>query len=66
MFATDGSEKDPIEVYTLYAQKRPEKMNEDDSPFYLAVNNNLNYDSKSRNRQRTSPKSQCCQQQLKL
>jgi len=41
MFATDGSEKDPIVVYKLYAQKRPEKMNEDDSPFYLAVNNNL-------------------------
>jgi len=30
-------------VYKLYAQKRPEKMNEDDSPFYLAVNNNLKY-----------------------
>jgi len=41
MFTTDGSEKDPIVVYKLYAQKRPEKMNEDDSPFYLAVNNNL-------------------------
>ena len=25
----------------LYAQKRPEKMNEDDSPFYLTVNNNF-------------------------
>jgi len=24
----DGSEKDPIVVYKLYAQKRPEKMNE--------------------------------------
>ena len=61
-----------------------EKMNEDDFPFYLAVNNNLkaeslqtkewfkagpvginklnglmkNYGSKSRNKQRTSPKSQ--------
>ena len=41
MFAANGSEKDPIVVYKLYAQKRPEKMNEDDSPFYLAVNNNL-------------------------
>jgi len=41
MFATDGSEKDSILVYKLYDQKRPEKMNEDDSPFYLAVNNNL-------------------------
>ena len=28
MFAIDGSEKDPIVVYKLYAQKRPEKMNE--------------------------------------
>ena len=41
MFATDGSEKDPIVVYKLYAQKRPEKMLEDDSPLYLAINNNL-------------------------
>ena len=41
MFATDGSEKDPIVVYKRYTQRRPEKMNEDDSPFYLAVNNDL-------------------------
>ena len=41
MFATDGSENDPVVVYKFYAQKRPEKMNEDDSPFYLAVNYNL-------------------------
>ena len=46
MFATDGSEKDPIVVYKLYAQKRPEKMNEDDSPFCLAVNNNLKAESR--------------------
>ena len=39
MFATDGSEIDPVVVYKLYAQKRPEKMTEDDSPFYLAVSN---------------------------
>ena len=45
MFATDGSEKDPMLVYKLYAQKRPEKMNDDDSPFYLAVNNNLKAES---------------------
>ena len=45
MFATDGSEKDHIVVYKLYAQKRPEKMNEDDSPFYLVVNNNLKAES---------------------
>ena len=48
MFATDGSKKDPIVVYKLYAQKRPEKMNEDDSPFYLAVNNNLKAESLKR------------------
>ena len=45
MVATDGSEKDPIVVYKLYAQKRRKKMNEDDSPFYLAVNNNLKAES---------------------
>ena len=44
MFATDGSEKDPI--VQLYAQKRPEKMNEDDSPFCLAVNINLKAESR--------------------
>ena len=31
MFATDGSEKDPIVVYKLYAKKRPKKLDEDDS-----------------------------------
>ena len=45
MFATDASEKDPIVVYKLYTQKRPEKMNEDHSPFYLAVNNTLKAES---------------------
>ena len=45
MFATDGSEKDPVVFYKLYAQKRPEKMNEDNSPFHLAVNNNLKAES---------------------
>jgi len=45
MFATDGSEKDATVVYKLYAQTRPEKMNEEDSPFYLAVNNNLKTES---------------------
>ena len=45
IFATDGSKKDPIVIYKLYAQKRPEKMNEDGSPFYLAVNNNLKAES---------------------
>ena len=45
MFANDGSEKDPVVVYKLYAHMRPEKMNEDDSPFYLAVNSNLKAES---------------------
>ena len=45
MFATYGSEKDPVLVYKLYAQKRPEKMKEDDSTFYFAVNNNLKTES---------------------
>lgn len=45
MFAADGSEKDPIVFYKLYAQKRREKMNEDNSPFYLAINNNLKAES---------------------
>ena len=45
MFATDGSGKDPIVVYKFYAKKRLENINEDDSPFYLAVNNNLKAES---------------------
>ena len=45
MFATDGSEKDPIVVYKLHAKTRPEKMNEDDSPFCSAVNYNLKAES---------------------
>ena len=45
MFATDGSERDPVVVYKLYARKRPEKMNDDESPFYLAVNNTLKAES---------------------
>ncbi|CAB4012922.1 zinc finger MYM-type 2-like [Paramuricea clavata] len=45
MFATDGSERDPVVVYKLYERKRPGKMNEDDSPFYLAVNNTLKKES---------------------
>ena len=48
MFATDGSEKDPVVIYKLSLRpERPEKMNEDetDPPFYLAVNNNLKAES---------------------
>ena len=39
MFSTDGSEKDPVAVYKLFVQKRPEKMKDPDAPFYIAVNN---------------------------
>ena len=39
MFSTDGSEKDPVAVYKLFVQKKPEKMKDPDAPFYIAVNN---------------------------
>ena len=39
MFATDGSEKDPVVVYKRFAERRPQQMMYGDSPFYLAVNN---------------------------
>ncbi|KAL9961778.1 hypothetical protein ACROYT_G030797 [Oculina patagonica] len=45
MFATDGTERDPVAVYKCFARKRPEEMNQDDAPFYLAVNNGLKTDS---------------------
>ena len=32
-------------VYKLYAQNILQKMNEDNSPFYVAVNNNLKAES---------------------
>lgn len=38
MFAPNSSEKDPVAVSKLFAQKRPEGMKEAQSPFYLAVN----------------------------
>ena len=38
MFAMDGSEKDLVAVYKLFAQKRPSSMKGAESPFYLAVN----------------------------
>ena len=41
MFATDGTERDPVAVYKFFASKRPERMNQDDATFYLAVNNGL-------------------------
>jgi hypothetical protein len=45
MFSTDGSEKDPVAVYKLFAQKRPDKMSQADAPFYLALNNTKNRSS---------------------
>ena len=38
MFAVPGSDRDPVRAFHLYASKRPEQMNSEDSPFYLAVN----------------------------
>lgn len=38
MFATNSSEKDPVAVYKLFVQKRPDGMKGAESPFYLAVN----------------------------
>ena len=36
MFATDGTERDPVAVYNFcFARKRPEEINQDDSRFYL-------------------------------
>jgi len=38
MFSVPGSDRDPVQVYHLYASKAgPEQMKSDDSPFYLAI-----------------------------
>lgn len=44
-FSTDGTERDPVVLYKLFATKRPEQMNQEDAPFYLAVNNGLKTES---------------------
>ena len=44
MFST-GGERDPVAVYKLYREKRPENMLSDDAPFYLAVNHTRKKDS---------------------
>ena len=31
MFATDGTERDPVAVYKLFAKKRPKEINLDDA-----------------------------------
>jgi hypothetical protein len=35
---TNPPEKDPVFVYKVYAEKRPNEVNTDEAPFYLAVN----------------------------
>ena len=44
MFST-GGERDPVAVYKIYREKRPENMLSDDVPFYLAVNHTRKKDS---------------------
>ena len=44
MFST-GGEQDPVAVYKIYREKRPENMLSDDAPFYLAVNHTRKKDS---------------------
>ena len=38
MFSSSGSDRDPLIAFQLYAAKRQEKINSEDSPLYLAVN----------------------------
>ena len=38
MFSVPGSDRNPVRAFRFYASKRPEQMNSEDSPFYLAVN----------------------------
>ena len=38
IFSVPGSDRDPVRAFHLYASKRLEQMNSEDSPFYLAVN----------------------------
>ena len=45
MFSVPESERDPVAVYKVYAEKRPSEMNDNNAPFYLAVNNCKNPDS---------------------
>ena len=37
MFST-GTERDPVAVYKIYREKRPENMLDADAPFYLGIN----------------------------
>ena len=45
MFSVQGSERDPVTVYKFYAEKRPSEMNDNNAPFYLAINNCKKQDS---------------------
>ena len=45
IFATDGSERDRVAVYKLYARKRPEKNERRRISFLLALNNTLKKES---------------------
>ncbi|KAH3882577.1 hypothetical protein DPMN_006519 [Dreissena polymorpha] len=45
MFSQPGDMDCPIEVYKIYADKRPEKMRKPEAPFYVAVNPNWKPDA---------------------
>lgn len=45
MFAVQGSERNPLQAYQLYASKRPEDMKKPDSPFYLSINHTKSAES---------------------
>ena len=40
-------ERDPVVVYKIYSEKRPESMNKPDAPFYLGVNHTTKNSDKS-------------------
>ena len=38
MCAVQGSERDPVRVYDVYASKRSDEMKNPDTPFYVGIN----------------------------
>ena len=46
MFAVQGSDKCPVAVNKFYASKRPNDMNGDEAPFYLATNTGFSKNEK--------------------
>ena len=48
LFATEETERDSVAVHKFFARKRPAEMNQDDAPYYLAVNNGLKADPLAR------------------